>query len=340
MGGTMDKLTYLLGAGASCNALPMVNNLAERVSKFSEMLKAHVMYGDKSTDPFVYQKPDPTWPDNSLRKQFIESLDWLGNLAKKHASIDTYAKKLYVRGGEEATKDLHRLKSTLSCYLLLEQSLNPVGKRYDLFFASILVGKYPDFPSLPKTVNIVTWNFDTQMEKSYIDFCPDPEVMDEKITRAPNIIRLNGVCGQPHKHKELCYADFNDSLIKSVLELFQNHMNREVVGYSPSISFAWEKSKLEDRIIEVVKETTILVLIGYSLPFFNSDIDTALFKIMAPTLKKIFIQVPESAHAAVRERFLTLCEDESVRRVTRDKIEMLCGTDQFYIPSKPEFGIM
>jgi hypothetical protein len=35
----MNKVTYLLGAGASCNALPMVKGFAERVSNFNDVLK-------------------------------------------------------------------------------------------------------------------------------------------------------------------------------------------------------------------------------------------------------------------------------------------------------------
>ena len=329
----MNKVTYLLGAGASCNALPMVKGFAERVSNFIDALKPRVIWADDSTGGFAYKTPDLSWPRTSLEKELTESLDWLGKEAERHASVDTYAKKLFIRGDKEAREHLHKLKSTLSCYLLLEQSLNPVDKRYDSFFASILTRKSPEIPSLPKAVSIVTWNFDTQMEKSYKEFCEDSDFVYEGITMAPNIIRLNGVYGQPHKHetRDLCYMNFSKSFFESVLSLFQNHMHH-AAGYGPSISFAWEKSNLEAKVTEVIKETTTLIIVGYSLPYFNRDIDRVLFEIMAPTLEKIFIQVPESAHPGVQERFLTLCKDESVKKVTRDKIEMLAGTDLFYIP--------
>ena len=157
--------------------------------------------------------------------------------------------------------------------------------------------------------------------------------MYEGITTAHNIIRLNGVCGQPHKTetRNLCYMDFSSSFFASVLNLFKNHTHN-ALGYSPSISFAWERNDLAAEITESIKGTTTLVVIGYSLPYFNRDIDRVLFEIMAPTLEKIFIQVPESAHSGTRERFLTLCKDESLKKAIRDKIEMLAGTDLFYIP--------
>jgi hypothetical protein len=150
---------------------------------------------------------------------------------------------------------------------------------------------------------------------------------------ARNIIRLNGVCGHPHKSetRDLCHMDFSSSFFASVLNLFENYV-RHAVGYRPSISFAWEKGDLAAKITERIKETTTLVVIGYSLPYFNRDIDRVLFEIMAPTLEKIFIQVPESAHPDAQERFLTLCKKESVKKVIRDKIEMRAGTHLFYIP--------
>ena len=34
----MSKITYLLGAGASCNALPLVNNFKDRLNSFNKRL--------------------------------------------------------------------------------------------------------------------------------------------------------------------------------------------------------------------------------------------------------------------------------------------------------------
>lgn len=328
----MNKVTYLLGAGASSKALPMVENFAERLSKFIDELGPLATNADAPTQGFAYKKIDPSWPRNHLEKELVESLTWLRNEVKRHDSIDTYAKKLFIKDDREAQENLYKLKTTLSCYLLLEQSLNPVDKRYDSFFASVLTRKSAEIPTLPEAVNIVTWNYDTQLEKSYKEFCEDSDFVYEGITMAPNIFRLNGVCGQPHKRetKDLCYMNFNKSFFESVLSLFENHV-RHAVGYRPSISFAWERGDLAAKITERIKETTTLVVIGYSLPNFNSDIDRVLFEIMAPTLEKIVIQVPESAHPVTQERFLTLCNNESVKKDIRDKIEMRARTDPFYI---------
>jgi hypothetical protein len=328
----MNKVTYLLGAGASCNALPMAKSFSERLSRFNDVLFQAVS-GAYGTPGVPYPQEYSLWPRGPFAKEFAESLDWLGKEARRHASIDTYAKKLFIRNDREAQELLSKLKSTVSCYLLLEQSLNPVDKRYDSFFASILTRKPGGIPLLPEGVNIVTWNFDTQLEKSYKEFCENFAFVHEGITMARNIIRLNGVCGLPHRieTRDLGHKDFSRSFFESVLKLFKDHMDR-AIGCRPGISFAWEKDDSVAKITELIKETTTLIIIGYSLPYFNMDIDRALFEIMAPTLEKVFIQVPDSEHHGVQERFLTLCKDESVKKVMGGKLQMLAGTDLFYIP--------
>ena len=329
----MHKVTYLLGAGASCNALPMAKGFAERLSRFNDDVLLPAVTKAYGTPGLPFPQEYFLWPRGSFAKEFAESLDWLGKEARRHASIDTYAKKLFIRNDKEAQGLLNKLKSTLSCYLLLEQSLNPIDKRYDSFFASILTRKPAGIPLLPEAVNIVTWNFDTQLEKSYKEFCENFAFVHEGITTARNIIRLNGVCGLPHRieTRDLCHTDFSKSFFESVLKLFKDHMD-SAIGCGPGISFAWEKDDSVAKITEMIKETTTLIIVGYSLPYFNRGIDRALFEIMAPTLEKIFIQVPESVHPGVQERFLTLCKDKSLKEIIRKKFEMLAGTDLFYIP--------
>ena len=64
---------------------------------------------------------------------------------------------------------------------------------------------------------------------------------------------------------------------------------------TPTLSFAWENegsnySVVQDS-IEAVKDCEVLVVIGYSFPFFNREIDRQIFKGMLK-LKKIYIQDP------------------------------------------------
>jgi hypothetical protein len=176
----MSKITYLLGAGASCNALPLVNDFKDRLKSFYNKRLWEALQSQ-----FAIERTNghELFPYNGqYGKDFMESISWLSNIAEKHASIDTYAKKLFIKNDNNALKDLHKLKSTLSCYLLLEQSLEMTDKRYDNFFASILTNDISGIPKLHNDVNIITWNYDTQLEKSYEGFCTIPETVFEKFT--------------------------------------------------------------------------------------------------------------------------------------------------------------
>jgi hypothetical protein len=237
----MNKVTYLLGAGASCNALPMVKNFVEKILAFKNKVLTPAVERAYRGQGGTLPKNHVLFPRGDFAKSLIQSLEWLGKEAQRHASVDTYAKKLFIRNDEKAQRELSKLKATLSCYLLLEQSLNPVDKRYDSFFASILTSKSPAIPLFPEAINIVNWNYDTQLEKSFKEFCEDLDYVYEVITNAPNIIRLNGLCGMPDKPemRNLCYADFNDNFFQSVMDLYEGHLRAP--DYHPRISFAWER---------------------------------------------------------------------------------------------------
>lgn len=100
----------------------------------------------------------------------------------------------------------------------------------------------------------------------------------------------------------------------------------------PDISFAWEKSDIEGKVNEELKGTTTLVIIGYSLPYFNREIDKMIIYAMHPTLEKIFIQVQEKEYQSHKERFLTFYDHISIKNFMEPKINMVSGTDLFYIP--------
>jgi hypothetical protein len=332
----MSKITYLLGAGASCEYLPLVKDFPKVLASFKGRLENKIRmslcFSKKTYGDAEHLLP----PEGTYAKDLMESIAWLEEKSKIHASIDTYAKKLSIKSDNEAIKELKKLKATLSCYLLLEQSLNSCDKRYDNFFASILSNNSNGIPSLPDGINIITWNYDTQLEKSYEGFCKDPSFVYKGLTQNKNIIRLNGTCALPEKDtmRFLGYCDFNIPFLEEVIKLFKNFMTIQgaAVGYQPDISFAWEKENIKDEIIETLRGTTTLVIIGYSLPYFNRGIDKMINDAIYPTLNKIFIQVQEKEYQSHKDRLLTIYDDISVKKIVEAKINMVSGTDLFYIP--------
>jgi len=144
------NFTYYIGAGASCNVLPLVKQSAEN-----------------------------------------------------HASIDTFAKKLYIKNEQH---NLLRLKATLSCYFLILQGLNNVDQRYDTFFASITNKDENENVILPDNIKIISWNYDIQFEKAFNIYLDNIKYLSTQLQAPPitggrfefdyskfGIIRLNGI---------------------------------------------------------------------------------------------------------------------------------------------------
>jgi hypothetical protein len=122
----------------------------------------------------------------------------------------------------------------------------------------------------------------------------------------------------------------------------------------PLITFAWEKdSETKKSLInsyeiakEIIKDTTILVIIGYSFPFYNREVDNMIFDVLKPSLKKIYYQDPEIDGEFLRSRYnlpsatkpnTDKISNPNVAHIFRGitptlTIEHIENTDQFYIP--------
>jgi hypothetical protein len=101
------------------------------------------------------------------------------------------------------------------------------------------------------------------------------------------------------------------------------------------ISFAWEDEDSSNKNIfinqritiarEIAAKTEILVVVGYSFPFFNRKIDQEIFKSMKDTLQKIYFQDPVNDGNQLRIQF-DLSEKAS------SNIEHISQVDNYHIP--------
>src|SRR5687768_1499877 len=104
----MNKVTYLFGAGASQGVLPVV-------SEMPNALNTLIMHLYKFRD----HHPEPSNKTYHLLLDLIEEFKWLVAACEKHASIDTFAKKLFIKG---AKRDLYKLKMLLSLFFAHRQA--------------------------------------------------------------------------------------------------------------------------------------------------------------------------------------------------------------------------
>jgi hypothetical protein len=325
----MKHVTYIFGAGASCEVLPLNREIPDRLrERINEISKYEYLLEE----------------DEYFRKvNLIADLEWLWEGSKNHASVDTFAKKLYIR---QKWKELKRLRLALSVFFVCEQMGKMPDKRYDSFFASLLT---TSIDSLPSHIKILNWNYDYQFELSFMGFTDTESVIDMQ-SHLHCIEKYRDYFTPIHENFELYKLNGDISLRENdsgsatfpFIANFRNSLNsetfREVLNnwdvqkqkggeFCSNISFAWEKSNggLLNYAAHRLINTEILVVIGYSFPFFNREIDRTLLNSMK-NLQKVYLQAPDAND--LEERF------EAVE--TRERIELVKRFDknQFLIPSE------
>lgn len=340
----MVNVTYLFGAGASCEALPMVRDMKERIEKFL------VEFSKEEYKLSIYESFDTKKSisaKSGVQEKFIENLILLKNECERHTSIDTYAKKLAIRNDKAS---LNNLKATLSLYLMFEQCINGYDKRYDTFYASVL---NPGSFAFPPNIKIISWNYDYQFEKSFseyfMSFRHDAIISQLNViskfsrnnrteTNKFCICKLNGTANiiedqsnfRQYEYTPSLKTEFNINIIEHALMNYEVAL-REGTDYRPGLSFAWEDDNSDnDNIISKTKaatyESVVLVVIGYSFPYFNRTIDRQIIKNMVK-LNKVYFQSPQAN--SLIERFGSIMEN-----FPKEKLIPIADTEQFYFPDE------
>lgn len=193
----MDKFVYLLGAGSSANTLPLVKDIPGKLSELinfikepSNMLEREI-FADSQTPKFKTKR--------EYQQELFHVLNWLHEGSRNHTSVDTFAKKLFIRSQPE----LKGFKIGLSLFFIYEQVRRGRDIRYDAFFASIL----NDSPKLPDLIRIISWNYDYQLEFAYSEYSGQPDmsvnqsmlnVNSKNMTRKGTDLAFTSLMGQLH----------------------------------------------------------------------------------------------------------------------------------------------
>ena len=348
------NVTYLLGAGASAKSLPVVSNMKDRFRRFNSFISRNI--------------------DIPNKEIVIDLMNLCLKQIEAHASVDTFAKKLYLQDTFKmsAKAELFIIKHYLSLFFIAEQSafykefksesgemIAPfpvIDPRYDPFLATLLQ-KSGKKVLLPENVNIVSWNYDYQLELAYTAFAKcslqDALIQFNEIPTSNSlgprgkIFKLNGTAAMyfdenekspshllSNGKEEFDLSDFKNLLesfaaLKSVILSSNDHYRK------PYINFAWEDSPFKRNNAEdlknVLRQTKILVIIGYSFPNFNRLVDRELFKHLT-SLEKIYYQTEEKFIKS-----LTIRLQEGIMKHNNDYAERLSvvdytDIDQFCIP--------
>lgn len=351
----MTDVVYLMGAGASfgkrgkedlfhkveinsgnavstnyiqyaniLEGMPLVIEIPQRILYICELIRN----SDSTTDFYVTQ------PSIEFTKdRLVKDLMWLYEGAIKHATIDTFAKKLFLTGRVE---EYNKLKKLLAIYFIIEQVINKPDSRYDTFLANILTPKL----EIPNRIKILTWNYDSQFEIAFNEYKKtiiSPKdigcysLHDNEITKSPAIFKINGTASF-NNWNSLANFRSNHKLNKTILDkIIYAYKDNESL-----LSFAWETSKKKSddiptikTAIEQIKEARILVVVGYTFPFFNRVVDKSLISSM-DYLNKIYIQDPRANE--VMQNIDAVLPVHKKKPYEPVSIIPITNCDQFYLP--------
>ena len=290
----MRQLTYLLGAGASFNSIPIVNTMNERMMLFLNMIDNYADYSlvgrVKSGEPVKMNLP-PLY--EQLKPGFFDNYKKIVKEAAVHKTVDTYARKLYLR--QEWNK-LKLLKEFLCLYFAFEQSgdstklligkppdhdkvkdyigyekhINtPIDHRYDVFMATLLNNSI----EFPQNISIISWNYDHQIELAFMDYaqCGLEEakerllVYPRKSVGLNRVVKLNGSASQykfGRKEESATKEEFlsmevydgqGDTSFEETLTYFSKRV-KDPTYRGTALSFSWEDENFQNFAAQRAKE--------------------------------------------------------------------------------------
>jgi hypothetical protein len=323
------KITYLLGAGASANALPLIKGSPtnKKLGMPGELKRFAEQY--KSTS-FSSSHPD-----------IANKLDLISDKCIEFGTPDLYAKFLL------ETSDMDKyalLKKFMANYFHHEQTLAPTSSgqgRFD-YRALTFLTTIAQNEKIPPNVKVLSWNYDRQIEIAANKLRP----VNSQVFK-----RIKGFTCWPNYQESY---DFDERIQYNVKDIFLLHLNG-IAGFNYSkrtfseetnsvfnfddagntmLSFAWEDDTndhkrvfLKERIEytkRIAEGTQILVVVGYSFPFFNRKLDDVIIESMRNTLTKIYYQDPNLDGKRLFGQFNL--NPEVV------KIDTISWVDNYYIP--------
>lgn len=354
-------ITYLFGAGASYHAMPVQNELADDMYKVFTVLGRERSGGQcvpGGKGPFGNRERFQLRADYGLAHVVnrIDRYIEIAEKAKDYPSVDTLAKEYALRNRNML---LSRLKEAVEYYFYLRtfqpelfnsasgitRPLRNHDPRYIGFVTSLLSREDLEAKRLvPADVSILSYNYDLELEWAIAQ--PKEDILEGFIkpkVQNKGIIHLNGranVYNMDPSPKGLSWWD---------------EISNDISANAPTeISYAWERSfETTEQLQQIIDKTTHLVVIGYSFPVFNREIDR---QILANTkLDKIYIQDLPSALPGIENRVKSLLGQRAnyamrdranemsrrgvdigsrARQALLDlvEIETINSTDQFHIP--------
>gem|GEM_PF-4248235 len=326
-----------MGAGASAQALPVLSEFAEGVQNLNNTIQVWGsteqgrMFRRQSM--IKWGLPDKT--GHELYGRALNALKQLHQACLEHNTVDTHCRMLRLTGcSSRQIKNaltlffqLSAVRAPASVFAGIEQQQDKyrtLDLRYDAFFASVIAEK---FDELPGQINMLSWNYDDQFERAYsryLNAAGDQRVHPEERLGVYSkfssdsqvwqfdpekffIYKINGTAtfrkpdGGPWTNASGWQLQTIDDVL-SAFYLAEDTTKAQEESVRSHVSFSWD---VEDqhpgiwaKVLDALKETETLVVVGYSFPFFNRGIDSELLHAM-PKLAQVVIQDRDEAAAKI-----------------------------------------
>ncbi|BDA80239.1 hypothetical protein LPTSP3_g31690 [Leptospira kobayashii] len=336
------NVTYLLGAGASANRIPVVKEFNKNIEKFKSRIEFEF-----NTENLRFNDSDRqiTISPTQAKERLIKDYEWLINESANFSTIDTFAKKLALTGD----RNYKKLKYLLSFFLTAVQSTKQNDYRYDNLFAALL-GIKNGKVEVPKNLSIVTWNYDLQTEiaaskflqrqldQAFFEYLQSSAALCNIDNSKFQLIKLNGTAGFygniQNRVFDLGIAENSSNGVNTSKELL-NYLSRIDTNIETYLSFSWDKETFIDNsrklALETFSKSRFLIIIGYSFPVFNREVDRQLLKNFSKD-GTIYIQDKYNSINIMH----TVSELSGLKD---DQVKIIESNDEFYIPLEysPEY---
>lgn len=212
-------------------------------------------------------------------------------------------------------------------------------KRYLTFLVSVL-NKSNGGWEFPSNLKIISWNYDSQFEFAFSYFIHkqlkgyhDHILGSFGKEFATNILRLNGKATIKNIPLQDTFKSYIGNRLNTEFKGMIKRMVSSVTEISHELEFAWEKNSAEinsnlANAKNIIADAEILVIIGYSFPVFNREVD---FEILSQFMgRKVYLQSCPDTMKEIRSRLVDMTKWDPKK--SRVEIEEIDTTDQFYIP--------
>jgi hypothetical protein len=335
----MDKITYLIGAGASFGTIPLISGFADGIKHLGSEISRHetILLNKASVSESNYRK--------KTFDRFLKDCENFERKSRIDGSVDTVAFKLNYNS---RISELQRLKAIISFVIIYSTFKNAVNSRYNHFFTKILNPIRPN--KFKYDVRVVSWNYDFLFERSFSGFSDRSSLFDNQSLLNVNpdsliegadgefkLFKINGTTAfhssRPGRKLNL-WNDFENDNLPELMEKFLNVYDQSTWGideYVSDISFAFEnlfeqnESHVLNTTLREIEGSKALILIGYSFPHINKEYDKKILEKLFPNVQKVFIQSEENK-GVIMNRIISIDKNYYPEMF----VEM--GTNDFYVP--------